>query len=157
MPAPIIAILEDDPNRVREMRSYLEEALPAAAIIVFEVAAEMIAWLGANLGEVVLISLDHDLPLRDGDGQPLDCGSGREVVDFLASLPPTCPVIVHSSNQYCAPGMYFALKEAGWPVSRVCPMDDLAWVKRDWAARVMRYVLEGWIEGTPPADRTKVQ
>jgi hypothetical protein len=157
MAAANVAILEDDVNRVREMRACLEEVLPGAGIVVFEVAAEMIAWLGAHLGEVVLISLDHDLPLRDDDGRTVDCGSGREVADFLAPLAPTCPVIVHSSNQYCAPGMYFALKEAGWPVSRVCPMDDLEWVKRDWAARVTRYVLEGWIEGGPPGDTTKVQ
>jgi len=145
--AAVVAILEDDANRIREMRACLEEVLPGARNVFFEVAGEMIEWLGAHLGEVALISLDHDLPLRDGEGRRVDCGSGREVADFLASMPPTCPVIVHSSNNYCAPGMYFALKEGGWPVSRVCPMDDLAWVRRDWAARVMRYVREGWLEG----------
>jgi len=143
---PIVAILEDDANRIREMRACLDQALPAAQVVVFEVAREMIAWLAAHLGDVILISLDHDLPLRDGNGHPLDCGSGREVADFLASMPPTCPVIVHSSNNYCAPGMFYALKEKGWPVSRVCPMDDLAWVQRDWAARVTRYIREGWIQ-----------
>ena len=142
----LVAILEDDANRIREMRACLEEVLPGAGVVVFEVAREMIAWLGTQLASVVLISLDHDLPLRADDGQTLDCGSGREVADFLASMPPTCPVIVHSSNNYCAPGMFYALKEGGWPVSRICPMDDLAWIRRDWAARVIRYVREGWIE-----------
>lgn len=122
------------------MRSCLAEILPDIEIAFFENAPAMISWLGQNLGDIVLISLDHDLPLRlDAAGRTVDFGTGRQVVDFLTSVPPTCPVIVHSSNDVCASGMFFALKNANWPCSRVYPCDDVAWIKSSWAAQVRRY------------------
>jgi hypothetical protein len=144
-----VAILEDDPARVAAMRPHLAAALPNATPVFFEAAAAMIAWLDQHLGEVVLISLDHDLPIRrDADDSAIDCGTGREVADHLAALPPTCPVIVHSSNAPCAAGMVEVLTKAGWPTARVLPYDDLAWVEDDWAARIRQFVREGWIKST---------
>ena len=105
----------------------------------------MIAWLGEHLGRVILLSLDHDLPLRGPAGEAIDCGTGREVADFLASVPPTCPVIVHSSNNFFAPGMFFALKDSGWPCSRVYPSDNTAWIAASWADQVRQFVSDGWI------------
>jgi hypothetical protein len=140
-----VAILEDDPNRVTAMQICLAAVLPGVDVVVFEDAQEMIVWLGQNLAEVVLISLDHDLPFRDHEGRSIDCGTGRQVADYLASVPPTCPVIVHSSNNFFAPGMFFALKDAGWPVSRVYPCDDTAWVAGTWAEQVRQYICDGWI------------
>lgn len=59
----------------------------------------MIAWLTNNLSSVTLISLDHDLgPNRERKGEVFDPGIGREVVDFLVSQKPTCPVIIHTTN-----------------------------------------------------------
>jgi len=140
-----VAILEDDPNRITAMQTCLAEVLPGVDVVVFEDAQEMIAWLGQNLGDVTLISLDHDLPLRDREGKSIDCGTGRQVADYLASVPPTCPVIVHSSNNFFAPGMFFALGDAGWPCSRVYPCDDTAWVANAWAEQVRQYLRNGWI------------
>lgn len=142
-----VAILEDDPNRIVEMRRCLVEILPEAESVFFQDARQMIDWLGLHLGNVILISLDHDLPLRDDDGRSIDCGTGRQVADYLAALPPTCPVIVHSSNQNCAPGMFFALKNGGWPVSQVFPHDEQKWIASAWSERVRQYVREGWISG----------
>ena len=90
----VVAILEDDPARIAAMRACLDELLPGAAAAFFEDAMQMIAWLGRHLGDVVLISLDHDLPLRADRGRTVDCGTGRQVADYLASVPPICPVIV---------------------------------------------------------------
>ena len=146
MPA-VIAILEDDPGRIAEMRFCLAEALPNVESVFFENAHDMIAWLEANLGDVILISLDHDLPLRRPDGKPIVCGDGRMVADYLASLPPTCPLIVHSSNNDRAPGMFFALKDAGWPVARVTPFDEHAWVRQVWKHQILKYLRDGWIIG----------
>ena len=143
--ADLVAILEDDGNRIAAMRACLAEILPGIELIFFEHAQEMIAWLGEHLGQVVLLSLDHDLPLRDQGGEAIDCGTGRQVADFLASLPPTCPVIVHSSNNFFAPGMFFALKDTGWRCSRVYPSDDTAWIATSWADQVRQYVRDGWI------------
>jgi DNA-binding NtrC family response regulator len=141
-----VAILEDDPNRITAMRACLTETRPGVEVVVFEDAQEMIAWLGENLGEVVLISLDHDLPLRKNDAEAIDCGTGRQVADYLASVAPTCPVIVHSSNDNCATGMFFALTDAGWPCSRVYPCDDTAWIATAWAEQVRQYLRDGFIK-----------
>src|SRR5258708_32047364 len=96
----LIAILEDNPDRIAAMRMCMAEALPGVEVVFFENAQEMIVWLGEHLGNVVLISLDHDLPLRNDESKTIDCGTGRQVADYLASLLPTCPVIVHSSNDF---------------------------------------------------------
>jgi len=141
----VVAILEDDPWRVAEMRACIGLLLVDAEIVVFEVAAEMIAWLHGNLSRSLLISLDHDLPINRGQSHWIDHGTGRQVADFLASQPPTCPVIVHSSNLHYAPGMCFALEDAHWPVTRVFPTDDVEWVRRDWGRAIKRLLHEGWI------------
>lgn len=144
--ARFVAILEDCPGRLAEMRPCLAELLPQYEHVYFDNAAEMIAWLGEHLCETVLISLDHDLPLRqERDGRPVDAGTGREVADFLAGLPPTCPVVVHSSNEYFAPGMMRVLREAGWPLRRVYPCDEHAWVRRAWAEEIVQMVGSGMI------------
>jgi hypothetical protein len=150
--ADLLTILEDDANRVAAMRICLADILPGIEAIFFEDAQVMIAWLAENLGQVALISLDHDLPLRDHNGKTIDCGTGRQVADYLASLPPTCPVIVHSSNNFCAPGMFFAIKEAGWPCSRIYPSDDTAWITTSWADAIRRYVSDGWISVFHPTQ-----
>jgi hypothetical protein len=143
--AVTVAILEDNADRIDEMQACLSEALPDVLSVFFENAFEMIAWLKEHLGEVVLISLDHDLPLLDGEGRPSDCGDGRMVADFLASRPPTCPVIVHSSNAYCAPGMCYALEEAHWLLARVVPYEEHAWVRSAWKPQIDKWVKDGWI------------
>lgn len=142
----VIAILEDDAGRIDAMKTCLAGIFPGAKIVFHDDAQSMIDWLGQDLGEVILISLDHDLPIRTVDGKSVDCGTGRQVTDYLATLPPTCPMIVHSSNEPCAAGMFFTLKDAGWPCSRVYPCDDISWIASAWADRVQQYLREGWID-----------
>ena len=72
------------------------------------------------------------------DGQRFEPGIGREVADFLAQHAPVCPVIIHSSNGPAAQGMQFCLERAGWSVTRVYPLDDLAWVERGWRPELQR-------------------
>ncbi len=135
-----VAILEDDTPRIERMQAVLAESLPAYEVAIFADAQRMIDWLAGHMAAVVLVSLDHDLPIRTPEGLPIDSGTGRQVANYLASRPPTCPVIVHSSNPYFAPGMFFALKDAGWPCSRVYPSDDTAWIAITWGPEVVRYV-----------------
>jgi len=103
-----VAILEDDPNRITAMRACVTETLPGIEVVVFDDAREMIGWLGRNLGDVVLTSLDHDLPLRGHEGKTIDCGTGREVADYLASVPPT----LHRA--WCSPSRMPAGRSAGF-------------------------------------------
>ena len=128
------------------MTAVLRELVPTARTIFFEDARQTLSWLAEHLGETDLISLDHDLPIRrDGENRVIDCGTGRQVADYLATLPPTCPVIVHSSNVPCGDGMAAVLRAAGWPCRRVYPRDDLAWIDDQWAEAVRDYIRAGWI------------
>jgi hypothetical protein len=68
----------------------------------------------------------------------------------LAAVPPTCPEIVHSSNDDAAQGMLFALKDSGWPCFRVFPCDGEAWIGAGWPERIRALIREGWIKGDGP-------
>ena len=134
-----VAILEDNSDRLKEMRACLSELLPSYEHVYFDNASSMVAWFEEHLAQVVLISLDHDLP-TDGD-----YGTGRQVADYLAPRPPICPVIVHTSNEFFAPGMIRVLKDGGWPTLRVYPHSDHNWVRRGWAEQINKLASGGWI------------
>ena len=128
------------------MRPVLTELLPGCEPHFFDRAATMIAWLGSHLDDVVLISLDHDLPFfRADDGTLDDFGTGRQVVDHLCTVDVRCPVIVHSSNHHFAPGMVQCLKDAGFVHARVYPCDDVTWVGLGWAEQIRAYRRDGRI------------
>lgn len=80
--ATTIAILDDDPERIEAMVHALSSHLPDIAPATFDNAPEMIDWLGEHLSQCRVICLDHDLgPNRTRDGNVLDPGTGRDVVD----------------------------------------------------------------------------
>jgi hypothetical protein len=133
----IIALLEDDERRQEGMRALLADYWPAATLRIFDNARDMNAWLPDPLGAVRLICLDHDLgPNRRRDGEAFDPGCGRDVADLLAAHPPSCPVIIHTTNSYAAPGMVAVLEDAGWSVERVVPFNDLDWLHLVWLPAV---------------------
>jgi hypothetical protein len=139
-----VAVLEDNAGRLAEMRACLAEVLPQHEAVFFDNADEMIAWLKEHLPEVMLISLDHDLPLWQlRDGQQVDPGAGRMVADYLSTLEPTCPVIIHSSNENSAPGMMRVLHDAGWPHHRVYPCDDNQWIRNAWIGEIRCHLQPG--------------
>ena len=132
-----VAILEDDPRRLTAMRECVTRHLPKYEIATFDNADEMIVWLEDHLGEVVLISLDHDLPLvQMRDGQRVDAGTGRMVADWLCEQRPVCPVIVHTSNENFGPGMMRVLRDGGWVHVRVYPHADCDWIGTVWAEEI---------------------
>jgi hypothetical protein len=136
-----VAILEDDPGRLAAFAACLPVLLHDREPVYFDNAAEMIGWLVEHLVETALISLDHDLPLtRLRGGRAVDPGTGRDVADYLSPLPPVCPVIVHTSNAYFAPGMMRVLNDGGWPVARVYPDPEQTFVGRPWADQVRRWL-----------------
>ena len=137
--ARFVVILEDNHERLAEMRACLAELLPQYEHVYFDDAFMMIAWLKNHLPEIVLISLDHDLPID------VDHGAGRDVADYLHDMSPICPVIVHTSNEYFAPGMMQALAEGGWPVERVYPHGDHDWIRLVWAEQIRKFVNNGQI------------
>jgi hypothetical protein len=129
----VIAILDDEPDRIEAMLPLVARQFPEHEVVVFENAPDMIAWLASNLGRVCLLSLDHDLrPNQVRGGAVFDPGVGRDVADFLANRPPRCHIILHTTNHLAAPGMARVLEESGWTVSQVVPYGDLQWVGEAW-------------------------
>lgn len=162
----LLGILEDDADRAAAMRRALRSTLPDLDALFFDNAPEMIEWLEASLDALSALSLDHDLgPTRNREGRPFDPGIGRDVVDFLETQPPSCPVIIHSSNGPAADGMLYALQLAGWSAERVYPHGDLKWVSGDWVdeiaavlgtARRSPLLLRPWTEDDAPALREAI-
>src|SRR4051812_20324905 len=113
-----IVLLDDEPDRIAAMRPLSAERFPKHEVVVFENAPDMIAWLAEHLSSVRLLSLDHDLgPNQQRNGETFDPGIGRDVADFLATRPPQCPVVLHTTNRQALPGMRAVLEDAGWQVS----------------------------------------
>jgi hypothetical protein len=143
---PAVVVLEDDEDRTAAMRRLLTRDYPRYPVRFFDNAPDLIDWLRQPGVRLALLCLDHDLgPNRRRDGEVFDPGTGRDVVDYLLTWEPACPVIVHSSNGPAAVGMRQALKEAGWVHARVVPLNDLEWVDLAWRAKVRKYL------GTPAA------
>jgi CheY-like chemotaxis protein len=142
---PTILVLEDDEDRAAAMKMVLAERFDQFKHVFFDNAPETIAWLKENLKEAVLICLGHDLgPNRQRGDRVFDPGTGRDVVDYLANQTPRCPVIVHTTNSWAAPGMEMTLKEAGWKFSRVIPTADLKWIGTIWVRKLNRFIPAGY-------------
>jgi hypothetical protein len=133
----MIAILDDDPQRMTAFTNTLSD-LENPKVISFGDAHEMVGWLKDHLSECVLISLDHDLgTARSVDGKIVSPGTGYDVVEFLATQKPSCPVIVHTGDVLARDLMLKVLENAGWQVKAVVPYPpDLDWVSKDWKRAV---------------------
>jgi hypothetical protein len=129
--------MDDASERIDAMREAIEKHLPEVGVVFFDNAPDMIDWLEDSLASVSLLCLDHDLgPNRERDGAVFDPGTGRDVVDSLAVVTASCPVLIHSSNGPAANGMRFALEDAGWQVERVVPFDAMGWISEAWSSQV---------------------
>lgn len=139
--ANTIFVLEDDEQRTVSMRNLVSTVYPQHDLVFIDNAPDSIDWLHANLHLAVLICLDHDLgPNRQRHGHVFDPGIGRDVVEFMVTREPTCPVIIHSTNNPAAYGMRARLKEAGWTWSRIIPYGDLEWISELWFPKVMKHL-----------------
>ena len=149
MPMKVVDF-EDNEDRQAAMRECLADRFPQFDHCFFSDPREVIRFLTENLSGTILVSLDPDQELLpDGNGGWLDPGTGREVADFLATQPPACPAVVHSTNAPAALGMRTALEEAGWAVRCVVPHDDLEWIPGDWFRAVRRAIVDSAV----PAPR----
>ncbi len=132
-----ITILDDEPDRIAVMVPLIRQRFPDRRLITFDNAPDMIEWLKSYLSDCVLICLDHDLgPNRARGENVFDPGTGRDVADFMATCPPICPVVIHTTNSMAAPGMEMVLCDAGWPCSRVIPYEDTRWISESWIGAI---------------------
>lgn len=135
-----VVILEDNAQRVAAMRECLADKFPSFDQRFFASSCEVIHWLQQHWVTTAAISLDHDLERQmPADSDP---GDGREVADFLASRPPHCPVVIHSTNVAAAIGMEHALADGGWQVDRIVPYEDLQWIQEAWLPLIRRLIVD---------------
>ena len=120
-----VAILDDEPDRLAAMSPLLQRHFPGLSVETFDNAPDMIAWL-------------KDGPNWHRAGRTFDPGIGRDVVDYLATCEPCCPVVVHTTNSEAAPGMLTALGEAGWTTAQVVPYEDVLWIREVWIDEVIK-------------------
>jgi hypothetical protein len=131
----LIAILEDNRERIDAMRRWLDDRFRMYETYVSNDPETFNSTLEQRWNELLLISLDHDL-FEGRDGLPDD--DGMTVATFLATREPRCPIVIHSSNTPAALRMKRMLDRKGWTVSRVIPFDDTAWIVDDWIPTVRR-------------------
>ena len=137
-----IVIVEDNADRQAVMRRLLADRFDTFDARFFDNAPDAIAFLAANLADTLVVALDNDLDMKPGpDGRPVDQGEGRHVAEFLAARPPTCPVVIHTTNGPAAVAMEELLRAAGWKTRRVVPFDDMAWIESDWFPAVRRAIV----------------
>jgi len=129
----ILLMLEDDQDRIRRFKATLKAIDPAIGLMVWRNAWKMIREVEAFLPSARLISLDHDLEPEVGDTN--DPGDGIHVAKFLADRPPTCPVIIHSSNVRRSTWMAGEFELGGWPYRTVAPIGE-DWIEQYWRAVV---------------------
>src|ERR1051326_7988024 len=125
----VIAILEDNPDRLREFQSAVSQLGATYRLHCWRDANRMIGECHEVLADVVLISLDHDLN-KEHDRCP-DPGDGLAVAEFLAKLPAFCPVILHTSNNERVWSMHNEFRFGGWKHERVIPLGD-QWIGQSW-------------------------
>ncbi|MDB6029847.1 MAG: hypothetical protein JWM16_185 [Verrucomicrobiales bacterium] len=106
-----LLVLEDSTSRLM--------ALQGAA---HRLSLEMMSWSDVHtmrkeapafFGKTQVISLDYDLsgsPYRE-IGEP---GTGEDLVKFLLTLPPFCPVVIHTSLDSRGKMLAASLKASGW-------------------------------------------
>jgi len=139
----LMVILDDDARRIEIMRHEISQKIPGLECIIFENAPDLLVWLKEFLSTVTIMSLDHDLgPNYERNGKIFDPGTGRDVVKYLESQNPVCPIVVHTTNRFGGDSMQYALEDAGWVVKRIIPFDDLPWIKNEWIEIVVKLTIE---------------
>lgn len=126
-----VLMLEDDPARVVRVRRVLHQIDSETKAAIWASTHEMVRDLSVRLPGAVLVSPDHDLIEIDHK----DSGDGLLVARILASMAPSCHVIVHTSNNERGRAMMGELELGGWTCSRVLPIGD-DWIENDWANEV---------------------
>lgn len=132
-----ILILEDNADRISAFREAVAKLGDDIELRIWHDAPTMIAEAEDWLERAALISLDHDLnPMPGATGDP---GDGLDVAKYLASLPPACPVILHTSNVDRLWSMHNEFRFGGWQTERVGPIGD-DWIPKFWLSKAREMI-----------------
>ena len=143
-----ILVLEDNDDRRRAMRQWLDERLSMYELRLTDDPNEFIQFLSERPEDVLAVSLDHDLHERADQSTSL---TGMLVVDHLAELRPAFPVLLHTTNRPDGERMRSRLAQHGWYVDWVVPFDGTSWVATDWY-----YALKRAIRKTARPERVTI-
>src|SRR5262245_33208529 len=137
MSRKIIGVLEDNPERVAAMAAWLDDRFGMYEHLITADPRRLLDLVHRRADDVLIVSLDHDLfEAVDAGDDP----TGMQVVDELVARPPAFPVIVHSSNAQAARTMVQRLKRRHWTVVSVMPIEDTAWIGREWYYELRRLI-----------------
>ena len=125
----LILMLEDESDRLTRFDYVLSKLGEAVEWRHWRTAEDFIAGFKSTDRPPGLICLDHDL-FTDHPDDP-DPGDGRDVAEFMATQPPCCHVIIHSSNAHAADSMFFTLSDANWDVEKIAPLGQ-DWIESYW-------------------------
>ena len=131
----LIAILEDNPDRVAVMRRWLAERFGMYEHFFSDDPDTLIGHIRPRLGDLVAVSLDHDLHERPDGNTAV---TGMAVAEFLSAAEPKFPVLIHSSNTRAVERMRERLRSCDWVVVAVTPFDDTNWIGDDWYPALKR-------------------
>ena len=132
-----ILILEDNADRRDAMQQWLTDQMPMYPLLVTDDPKAFIGYVREYAGNILAISLDHDLHERPDQSTTL---TGMQVVDYLVTISPSFPVLMHTSNRHDGETMRSRLTEAGWGVQWVIPFDGTTWVATDWYHALKRAI-----------------
>ena len=132
-----ILILEDNTDRRTAMTECLGERLSMYSLHLTDDPDEFVEHLRQFSGDILVISLDHDLHERPDQSTTLTV---MQVVDYLVTIPPAFPVLMHTSNRHDGETMRSRLTESGWGVQWVVPFDGTTWIATDWYRALKRAV-----------------
>ncbi len=145
MARTLIAILEDNAERIAALNALLDDKLPIYDRLITDVPRLLIERILQQPDDLLILSLDHDL----FESVSPDA-VGMEVIDSLLTLPAAFPVLVHSSNAPAAARMVRRLSKRGWDVSSVMPIEGTDWIPREWYFE-LRQLIQRRATATPSA------
>lgn len=131
----LIAVLEDNAERVRVMRDWLRDRFYMYDHFFTDDPHEFNEHVDRRFADVLAVSLDHDLYDRADLSTEL---TGMIVAEHLATREPGFPVIIHSTNRRDAASMMELLEARNWHVKQVIPFDDTNWIGLDWYPALKR-------------------
>ena len=137
MSRKIIAVLEDNADRVAAMKKWLNDRFGMYEHFITDDPRRLLEVLGERAEDVLVVSLDHDL-FDSSHGR--EDATGMDVIHALVRGKPAFPVIVHSSNSIAAEKMVRRLRNKKWNVVSVMPIEDTAWIGRDWFYELRRLI-----------------
>ena len=122
----MIGILDDDLNRCTRFEKVLKTLNIAHCF--WHTAPAMLETLKEDsASSYQALSLDHDLYAEDGS----DAGDGLQIAQYLSTLTPTCPVIIHTSNADQSRRIRGTLEGSGW-LCHNAPAIGHDWIEADW-------------------------